>query len=144
METDLRKALEKLKEEDCTCVLCKGDVYRTSTERGVKPLLQWLDDGVDVMGFSAADKVVGRGAAFLYRLLGVRRVHGGVMSVAAVKVLRAGGIEASWDALAEGIRNRKGDGPCPMEAATEDCTEPEKALLAIRAKLEQLRQESAE
>ena len=112
-------------------------MYR-SDQRGVKPLLHWLDEGTDLMGFSAADKVVGRGAAFLYRLLGVRRVHGNTVSVAAVKVLRAGGIEVSWDALVESIRNRAGDGPCPMEAATEGITEPEMALEAIREKLRRL------
>ena len=138
MGTDLANALEILKREDYTCVLCKGNLCHSSTQRGVKPLLQWLDAGVDLMGFAAADKVVGRGAAFLYRLLGVRSVHGCVMSVAAVKVLRAGGIEATWDVLAEGIRNRKGDGPCPMEAATEGCTEPEEALEAIRQALQRL------
>ena len=138
MEQELQQALEILRTEDCTCVLCgDGRVYRSHL-RGVRPLLQWLDEGVDLMGFSAADKVVGRGAAFLYRLLGVRRVHGCVMSNAAVKVLRAGGIEVSWDVLAEGIRNRTGDGPCPMEAATAGITEPEMALEAIRQKLRSL------
>ena len=138
MEQELQQALDILQTEACTCVLCgDGRVYRSNL-RGVRPLLQWLDDGVDLMGFSAADKVVGRGAAFLYRLLGVRRVHGCVMSVAAVKVLRAGGIEVTWDALVEGIRNRAGDGPCTMEAATEGITDPEMALEAIRQKLRSL------
>lgn len=138
METDLQTAKEILLSEGSTCVLCRGAVVFRSTQRGVRPLLTWLDDGTDLMGFSAADKVVGRGAAFLYRLLGVRRVHGCIMSVAAVKVLRAGGIEVSWDCLTESIRNHCGDGPCPMEAATEGCTEPEQALAAIRRKLADL------
>ena len=135
---DLTQAKTLLLEGGYTCALVCGDATLTTGLRGVKPLLQWLDTGVDLMGFAAADKVVGRGAAFLYRMLGVRSVHGCVMSVAAVKVLRAGGIEATWDVLAEGIRNRKGDGPCPMEAATEGCTEPEEALEAIRQALQRL------
>lgn len=52
----------------------------TSTERGVKPLLQWLDGENSVKGFSAVDKVVGRAAAFLYVLLEVKEVYAGVMS----------------------------------------------------------------
>ena len=139
METDLQTAISVLKAENCTCVLCKGKMIHQSTQRGVKPLLTWLDDGTDLMGFSAADKVVGRGAAFLYLLLGVRRVHGCIMSAAAVKVLRSGGIEVTWDTLAESIRNRTNTGPCPMEAATETCTTPEEALTAIRQKLQTLR-----
>jgi hypothetical protein len=135
MEIDLLKAKEILEKENLTCVLCKGERRYDSDQRGVKPLLAWLDAGVDVMGFSAADKVVGRGAAFLYRLLGVRRVHGGVMSVAAVKVLRAGGIEAQWALLAEGIRNRNNTGPCPIEYSTAVTEDPEEALMIIRAEL---------
>ena len=134
--SDLERARLLLTEGGYTCVLCKDNSVHTSTYRGVRPLMDLLD--TDVSGFSAADKVVGRGAAFLYQLLGVRRVHGCVMSNAAVKVLRAGGIEVSWDVLAEGIRNRAGDGPCPMEAATAGITEPEMALEAIRQKLRSL------
>ena len=138
METDLQNAVAQLRNGDYTCVLCKDNTVYHSTQRGVRPLLNWLDNATDLMGFFAADKVVGRGAAFLYRLLGVRRVHGNIMSVAAVKVLRTGGIEATWDILAESIRNRQGDGPCPMESATQDCTEPDEALAAIRSTLAKL------
>jgi hypothetical protein len=92
---DMENAQRLLKEGGYTCVACRDGVVYTATRRGVRPLLNWLDEGVDLMGAAVADKVVGRGAAFLYRLLGVRSVYGGVMSVAAVKVLRAGGIEAS-------------------------------------------------
>lgn len=140
MATDLLRAKEILEESGCTCVVCGGDREYRSMERGVKPLLAWLDSGTDMMGYSAADKVVGRGAAFLYRLLGVRRVYGQVMSVAAVKALRAGGIEASWGTLTETIQNRQKNGLCPMEEATLGIEDPEAALEAIRAKLEQLRQ----
>ena len=138
MDFDLKNAITILKTGGFTCVLCKGERVCSSSLRGVKPLLNWLDDGTDLMGFSAADKVVGRGAAFLYRLLGVRRVHACVISMPAVKVLRAGGVEVTWDSLTEGIRNRTNTGPCPIEAATADISELEEGLLAIRATLHQL------
>lgn len=140
MEADLLRAKEILENTDCTCVVCGGDTVYRSTQRGVKPLLSWLDSGTDMMGYSAADKVVGRGAAFLYRLLGVRRVYGVIMSVGAVKALRAGGIEASWGTLAESIRNRQNTGLCPMEEATTGIEDPDMALNAIRTKLAQLNQ----
>ena len=114
---------------------CKNGAVHTATERGVRPLLNWLDDGTDLMGASVADKVVGRGAAFLYRLLGVRSVYGGVMSMAAMKILRSGGIEAQWGMLAEGIRNRDNTGPCPIEYSTAVTDDPEEALMIIRAEL---------
>ena len=136
--TDMETAQKMLREGDFTCVACKGDRVHTDTRRGVRPLLDWLDNGVDLMGYSVADKVVGRGAAFLYRLLGVRSVYGAVMSVPAVKILRAGGIETSWGVLAEGIRNREKTGPCPMEYCTAVTEDPEEAAMIIRAELRRL------
>lgn len=138
MSQDLEQAKQLLATNDYTVVLCKDGVQYESTHRGVRPLLSWLDQETDLMGFSAADKVVGRGAAFLYRLLGVRAVYGKVMSVAAVKVLRAGGIEASWGTLTESIMNRQKNGPCPIELATRNIQEPENALFIIRSTLENL------
>ena len=71
---DLERAREIFDSGDYTCVLCKGEVTLTSTERGVKPLLNWLDGENVLKGFSAADKVVGRAAAFLYILMEVKEV----------------------------------------------------------------------
>ncbi len=138
MAEDLERAKEILDATGCTCVICKADTVYRSTHRGVKPLLDWLDSGTDMMGYSAADRVVGKAAALLYCLLGVRRVYGRVMSVAAVKVLRAGSVEVSWGCLAESIRNRQKTGICPLEAATAGCDEPEDALPIIRQTLENL------
>ena len=138
MRQDQEQAIALLNQGEYTVVLCKDGQHVESNRRGVSPLLTWLDQEVDLMGYSAADKVVGRGAAFLYRLLGVRAVYGKVMSVAAVKVLRAGGIEVSWGTLTETIMNRQKNGPCPIELATRNIQEPENALFIIRSTLEQL------
>ena len=135
---DLVQAKKILAEEDCTCVLCGGAVVHRSHRRGVAPLLQLLDGGVAVAGFSAADRVVGKATAFLYCLLGVKAVHAGVMSRPAAQVLKAAGVEATWEQLVEGIQNRKKDGPCPMEYATRNCTDADAALAAIRQTLEKL------
>lgn len=140
MPMDLERAKALLANGAYTCVLCNGDLTYHTTQRGVKPLLAWLDSQTDLMGFSAADKVVGQGAAFLYRLLGVRSVYGKVMSVGAVKVLRAGGVEVSWGTLTESIMNRQKNGPCPIELATRNIQEPENALYIIRTTLEMLQQ----
>ena len=133
----LAKAI--LERENCTCVICgEGSVYK-SDRRGVAPLLELLDNGTRVTGFSAADRVVGKATAFLYCLLGVKTVYAKVMSKSAAEVLTRMGIAHSWDTLVEGIQNRQKNGPCPMEHATRDCQTPEQALTAIRQTLENLR-----
>ena len=136
MMEQLAKAI--LEQENRTCVLCgEGRVYK-SDRRGVAPLLELLDNGTQVTGFFAADRVVGKATAFLYCLLGVKAVYAKVMSKPAAEVLTKMGIAHSWDALVEGIQNRQKNGPCPMEYATRDCRTAEEALAAIRSKLKEL------
>ena len=138
--SDLTNAKRILTEGAYTCVLCRGDAVYTATARGVKPLVDWLDSGLDLRGFSAADKVVGRATAFLYVLLGVKEVHSLVMSTPARQALEAGGIAATCDREVPGIINRRGDGPCPFEEAVLGISDPTEALEAIRRKQALLRQ----
>ena len=137
---DLHNARRRLTEGGYTCVLCRGNEFHTATARGVRPLLDWLDSGLDLRGFSAADKVVGRATAFLYVLLGVRAVHALVMSAPAREALQSNGIDASCDREVPGIINRRGNGPCPFEEAVLDISAPELALTAIRKKQFVMRQ----
>lgn len=139
MSPNLLTALELLQREGHTCVLCRGEKIYTSDVRGVGPLLRWLDEGIDAAGCSAADKVVGRGAAFLYVLLGVKEVHALVMSEKAREVLVAYGIRAACDSCPPRILNRDQTGFCPIEAAVSDITDAQEALSAIRMRLAQLR-----
>ncbi len=140
MSENLVKAVSELKRENSgnTCALCRGSVVYTTTERGVKPLLGWLDSGIDFKGFSAADKVVGKAAAFLYVLLGVAEVYAPVVSEAAVEVLSRGNIAVKYENAVPHIINRKGDGICPMEQAVSNIDAPNSALDAIRKRLSEL------
>lgn len=138
MKNDLDKARALLGTGAFTCVVCRAECTFTATERGVKPLLSWLDAGIDLTGFSAADRVVGRATAFLYCLLGVKEVYANVMSRPAMAVLDTHGITASAGQLVDGIINRKGTGPCPFEAAVMEITDTQEALAAIRNKMAQM------
>lgn len=138
MNYDLINAIEILNKENFTCVLCCGDDKYISAKRGVKPLLDLLDSGVDFNGFSAADKVVGNAAAFLYVLLGVREVYAYVISEAAINTLTENGIKIQYGSAVKYIINRTGDGSCPMEESVKGITDPAEALNAIRIKLKEM------
>ena len=135
---DLEKARSLLEKENYTCVICRGDDVITDRRRGVRPLLELLESGKDLHGYNAADKVVGKAAAFLYCLLGVKALHAGVLSVPARDVLVSAGISVEWGSLVPAIRNRAGDGFCPMETAVWDLNEPALAPDAIRIALQKL------
>lgn len=136
--TDTENAINILNERDCTCVFCKGESVLFSSERGVKPLLALIDGDSSLSGFSAADKVVGKAAAFLYVILGVKALHAKTVSGHALSVLEKTDIAVTYDVLVPAIRNRTNTGLCPMESAVLDITEPDLALKAIRARLKEL------
>lgn len=135
--TNLKNA-RSLLSQGYTCVLCSGSTVYTSTLRGVKPLVQWLESGTDLSGFSAADKVVGKATAYLYVLLRVEAVYAHVISKSALAVLRFHGILCQYETLAENIINRKGDGICPFEAAVLEDNDPETAYISIHRKMQEL------
>ena len=138
MHPDTQKAISILEQGSYTCVVCRNDAVHTATLRGVRPLLDWLDKGPSLAGFCAADRVVGRAAAFLYCLLGVTEVYAKVMSRPAAQVLADHGISVHADIFTDGIINRKGTGPCPFEAAVMEITDPGEALTTIRNKLAEM------
>lgn len=138
MTPDLLRAKARLSRGDCTVALCRGDREHTDTRRGVAPLLSLLDEGADMSGFAAADRVVGKAAAFLYVRLGVAAVYAPVMSRPAYDLLTAHGIPAYGDALPDAIRNRAGDGYCPMETVVWELDDPVAAEVAIRRKRAEL------
>ena len=59
MSGRLLRAVRLLEEGGHTCVLCKDELVLTSGKRGVLPLIEWIEQGRNLKGFSAADKIVG-------------------------------------------------------------------------------------
>ncbi len=136
----LEYAKELLDKDGFTCVITDGERCYTSRERGVKPLLELYSRLGErgLCGCSAADKVVGKAAALLYVLLGVDRIYAGVISEKAAKALEKHGTEYSFGQMPPAIRNRAGDGYCPMETAVADIDDPQSALKAIINRLKDL------
>ena len=135
---DLIRVKALLLEGGYTCALVCGDARLITDLRGVKPLMQWLEDGTDLRGWCAADKVVGKAAACLYVLLGVSAIHALVISRSALAVLEENGIFVTYDTCVEAIRNRTNTGFCPMEQAVMDLADPAQAPERIRRTLEKL------
>jgi hypothetical protein len=133
--SNLEEAKKLRDNEGFTCALCKDGVSYTSTERGVLPLLMWIDEGLNLRGFSAADKIVGKAAAMLFALLGISEVHASIMSEAGCRELNRQGINGSCYVLVKKIVNRQETGQCPMEEAVREIEEPLLAIAAIKMRL---------
>ena len=135
-KTLLSRAVTLLHSDSYTCILCDRDRILTSRSNGIAPLLTRIEDKEDLRGMVCADKIIGKAAAMLLLYGGVCAVHGDVLSVRAKALLEREGVAVSYGVLTDGIINRKGDGPCPMEQAVADLTDPAEAPRVLRATLE--------
>ena len=138
MNTNLEKAKEILLSGGYTCVLFDGNNIYHSIQRGVKPLLEFLNISIDFSSYCAADKVVGAGAAHLYVLLGVKSVWASVISTAAKEILKANNIQLFFEKEVPHIINRAGNGICPIEECVSGIEDSNLALKNIKNRLKEL------
>ncbi len=131
---DLEMAVRILKENEYTCVAVKDqEIIYTSKERGVKPILQAIEnDRLCLKGTVLADKVIGKAAAFLAVCGGIREIYTDVISENGKAVLEKYQISVQYNKLVSVIINRKGTDLCPMEKLTSNIESPEEALEAIK------------
>lgn len=120
-------------------VVQKGAVI-TSDARGISPMLDFIGEGKDLCGAAVADRIVGRAAALLFLYAGVREVWAAVISRPALALLLGAGVACRYDVLTEYIVNRKGDGICPMEAATLSVRDPKVAYPILLQARDAMRQ----
>lgn len=139
-EMEQVEKLRSLLEQGYTCAISVGTEILCSKDRGVAPLLSWLKKRVNTQKCVAVDKVVGKAAAYLYVLLGVDFVYANTMSEPAERVFQQFGVEYSYGERVLAIRNRSGDGLCPMEKAVWDIADPQTAYQKICETLQQLKE----
>lgn len=120
-----------------------GSEIRTFDGRGIADLYRLFTLEPDFLaGASVADKVVGKGAAALMVLGGVKEVYAGVASSAALTLLHNSGVAARCDLEVPHIINRKGDGICPVETLCSDCSTAAECLPRIEQFMQQLKQQN--
>ena len=135
--TDIEKAKEALIGH--TLALCRDGIVITSDKRGVAPMLDFLREGKRFVGYSAADRVVGKSAAMLFIKAGIKEIYAGVISTAAENILLMHGIAVSCAEKTERIMNRDKTGLCPMESAVYDTDDIEAGFSVIERKYDEMR-----
>ena len=114
-----------------TLCLSKDGVLIFGDTRGIAPLLELIESGKDVSGYSAADKVVGKAAAALFIKCGVKQLYAAVLSKGGAELLERHGVEYVYGILTDAIINRAGTDACPMEKAVRNIEEIEDMYVAI-------------
>ena len=121
--TEKNNCIAELHRGGWSCVICgAGGEVRTFSRRGVADLLGLLHGEPEFLrGAFVADKVVGKGAAALMVLGGVAELYTDVISTPARTLLEENGIAVTAAVESPNIRNRAGDGICPVESLCADC-----------------------
>lgn len=116
-----------------SCVIRKGAEVRTFHKRGVADLYFLLENEPEfLLGAFVADKVVGKGAAALMVLGGVKHVYTDVISTPALDLFKTYGVEVSFSEVTDRIVNRTKDGLCPVETLCLDLSSLADMLNEIR------------
>lgn len=136
----LRRAVDRLFAERCSCVVCDGERLHVFRERGVADLHRLLTEEPGLLrGAFVADKVVGKGAAALLVLGGVAELYADVASRAALDLLGTAGVRVDCRLVVPHIVNRAGTGICPVERLCADRTTAAECLPRITEFLRTLR-----
>ena len=138
MNNRLERLKKIMRSGNFTCVIETTNELLTSVQRGVKPLLEFLDSGKNFKGAFASDKVIGKAAAFIYAKFGVDGIYTDVISEPALEVLTAHSVNVEYAELVKVIRNRSGDGFCPMESAVLEINGVDEAIATMKIRLAEL------
>ena len=114
-DKDIELAKKILEQANLTCVAVKGDVVYKSRERGIAPIVNLVKNGVDLNGFSVADKVVGKAAAYLFVSYGIACVYAVTISEGGAEVLKKHNLPFAYQNITTQIMNRSNTGICPLE-----------------------------
>ena len=123
-----------------SCAIANGDIIRTFTQRGVADLYDLLTQEPDFLkGALIADKVVGKGAAALMILGGIKELHTDIISSKALELFQDSDIKVSFIQEVPFIWNRDHTGWCPVETMCSEEKSAEAILPLIHNFLKRIR-----
>ncbi len=116
-----------------------GRIVYSAFGRGIGPALRLYDNQPELLrGAAVFDTIIGKAAASIFILGGVRAVYGQTMSDAAILLFRQYGIPYGFETRTGQIINRTGTGLCPFEQAVLHIDTPQACLPVIRQTLARL------
>lgn len=140
----MKELIQRLHEEQCSCVISNGETTRIFRQRGVADLYDLLKGETGFLqGASIADKVIGKGAAALMILGGVKEIYADVISQPALALLHDNGVTVSYDKAVDHIINRMGTGWCPVETLCYEVKTAPEILPLIEAFIEKNKQQKS-
>lgn len=129
---DRQNLIDYLFTGKCSCVIRNGNEIRVFRERGVKDLYRLLkEEPAFLHGAFVADKVVGKAAAALMILGGVKEIFAEVISQPASKLFSRATVHAEYFLMVPYIINRSQTDWCPLERGCANAVSAEECLPII-------------
>lgn len=124
-----------------TCIILKdNDIIYESSDRGVKPLLDFLDGNNKKTNLVLVDRIIGKGAAILADIIGISEIYTPIISIQALEYIENySDIKVHFDKKVPYIINRNRDGMCPVESSLDGIHNKDEALSTILKTLEKLK-----
>lgn len=136
----IKKVQEQLTHSDVTYIayLQTGEEFH-SMKHGIAPIMEQLalDDNV-FENATVGDKVIGKAAALLLIKANIKELFANVISEHALQVLDQYKIPVQYVEKVPYIRNRAGDGMCPMENTVLTTNDPDEAYVLLKEKLKSM------
>lgn len=128
----LAQLADILHDRGCSCAIAQNDRLTLCNRRGVIDLYSLLQAApAELQGAMVADKVIGKGAAALMALGGVKEVYADVISRPALALLGDYDIPVTCIRTVPNIINRAGTGICPVEQLCSQCNTAAECLPLI-------------
>lgn len=136
----MQQLIEILRREKCSLVVKNHGIVTTYSKPGVRDLEYLLDHDPEMLhGATIADKVIGKAAAAMVVVGGVKELYAEVMSKKAIPFLEEACIAYTYGTLVDTIKE-EGD-RCQLEKITAPATTPEETVDLLRAHFEEKKRE---
>lgn len=136
----MQQLIEILRREKCSLVVKNHGIVTTYSKPGVRDLEHLLDHDPEMLdGATIADKVIGKAAAAMVVVGGVKELYAEVLSKKAIPFLEEAGIAYTYGTLVDTIKE-EGD-RCQLEKITAPATTPEETVALLRTHFEEKKRE---
>ena len=136
----MQQLIEILRREKCSLVVKNHDIVTTYSKPGVRDLEYLLNHDPEMLhGATIADKVIGKAAAAMVVVGGVKELYAEVMSKKAIPFLEEAGIAYTYGTLVDTIKEE--GGRCQLEKITAPASTPEETVALLRTHFEEKKRE---
>ena len=139
-----KTAKQIIRSGESSCIVVRdGKILHQNSGKGLSPLLTLFESASEnLSGAYVLDKVVGKAAAMILVLGGVKKVYGEMMSKSAADYLKSHGIKVAYGEKVGIILNLAGTGMCPLETSVLDIDDPEEGYAKLLETIKTLRSKS--